>query len=219
MPRTRDLFDASEKETIRRAVDEAEGRTAGEIVPFVVGASDEYESAFWKGAVLGGLAVALVAAVGRELVETWASATWLWLIAPTMIGVAAGMFASTLVPLVKRTLVTEEIMDKRCRRRAALAFVEEEVFATRDRTGILIFLSLFERRVVILGDSGINARVEEAEWQEISDDLAAGIRAGRAAAALVEAIDRCGELLERKGVAIRPDDTDELADDLRLRDR
>ena len=39
---------------------------------------------------------------------------------------------------------------------AMAAFVEEEVFSTRDRTGILLFLSLFEHRVVVLGDSGIN---------------------------------------------------------------
>lgn len=143
----------------------------------------------------------------------------LWLVAPPVIGAAGGMALSTFVPFVKRALVSAEVMDRRARRRAGMAFLEEEIFATRDRTGILIFLSLFEHRVVILGDSGINARVEEADWQGIVDDLAAGIRAGRAAGALVEAIGRCGELLERKGVEIRPDDTDELADDLRLKDR
>lgn len=230
MTSSRDLFDASEKDAIRRAVEEAEGRTAGEIVPYVVGASDEYEGALWKGGVLGALAMALLAGLVRAwmalrwlappLLEEWGGGGMLlWLVAPPVIGAAGGMALSTFVPFFKRALVSAEVMDRRARRRAGMAFLEEEIFATRDRTGILIFLSLFEHRVVILGDSGINARVEAVDWQGIVDDLAAGIRAGRAADALVEAIGRCGELLERKGVEIRPDDTDELADDLRLKDR
>jgi putative membrane protein len=100
-----------------------------------------------------------------------------------------------------------------------VAFLEEEIFRTRERTGILIFLSLFEHRVVILGDEGINRRVEKEEWEGIVDDLVSGIRAGETVEGLVEAITRCGELLERRGVAIREDDADELRDHLRSRER
>jgi putative membrane protein len=99
--------------------------------------------------------------------------------------------------------------------RAAAAFLEAEVFATRDRTGVLIFLALFEHRVVVLADSGIAARVEPGAWKGISDRLAAGIREGRAAAALIEAIGACGRLLAERRVERRPDDVSELPDHLR----
>ena len=86
-------------------------------------------------------------------------------------------------------------------------------------TRILLLLSLFERRVVVLGDSGINAKVGEEEWREITQRIAAGIHDGRPGEALVEGIAACGRLLARRGVDIRPDDRNELRDDLRRRDR
>ena len=116
-------------------------------------------------------------------------------------------------------MVSGEILEIRVRRRAAVAFLDEELFRTRDRTGILLFLSLFEHRVVVLADEGINAQVEADEWSELTSKLAAGIRQGRAASALVEAIGRCGQLLAERGVKIRPDDENELGDDLRFHDR
>jgi uncharacterized membrane protein len=49
--------------------------------------------------------------------------------------------------------------------------------------------------------------------------LIAGIKAGRAAESLIEAIARCGELLEQYEVVRRPDDEDELSDAPRIRER
>jgi len=69
--------------------------------------------------------------------------------------------------------------------------------------------------VVILADSGIHAQVEESRWQAISRDMARGIAAGRAGDALLGGIRACGELLAERGVAPRPDDADELSNELR----
>jgi putative membrane protein len=123
------------------------------------------------------------------------------------------------VPAVKRWLAGGDLLDLRTRQRAERAFLEEEVFRTRDRTGILVFLSLFEHRVVVLGDAGINKQVEQRHWDGIIQSIVAGIRAGRPGEALVLAIRQCGELLERYGVALQPDDTNELSNDLRRGDR
>jgi len=111
------------------------------------------------------------------------------------------------------------LLDLRTRQRAEMAFLEEEVFRTRQRTGILLFLSLFEHRVIVIGDSGINQQVQQSQWDGIVKTVAAGIHAGRPGEALVEGIRQCGELLERHGVAIQPDDSDELSNELRRRDR
>lgn len=214
-----DYFTAAELERIRRAVDAAEGQTAGEIVPYAVVASDDYAEATWKGSTLGALAAALLAAVLHGLGGFWGIGGYLWLGLPTVAGAAVGYLAAARIAWLKRLLVPSAVVERRVERRAALAFIEEEVFFTRERTGILIFVSVFEREVLILGDSGINAKVKPEEWGEIVADIAAGIAAGKAADALVEGIRRCGDLLERRGVEIRPDDIDELADELRTRDR
>ena len=95
---------------------------------------------------------------------------------------------------------------------AAAAFVRGEVFATRERTGILVFLALLEHRVVVLGDAGINERVQPEEWQAIANDIVAGIRRSRPAAALAAGIEACGRLLAERGVPQVEEDVNELPD-------
>lgn len=217
MPR-KPLFSEQDLEAIRQAVAAAEGETSGEIVPFVVDASDSYEGALWKGAAVGALGSALLAALAHALAGIWGGGP-LWVGLPAAAGGALGFLSAALVPAVRRALVPADVLERRVRRRAAVAFVEEELFDTRERTGILLLLSIFERRVVVLGDTGINTKVEEAEWRSISEAIAAGVRDGRAGAALIEGIGECGRLLARRGVELRTDDRNELRDDLRRRDR
>lgn len=212
------LFSERDLEAVRQAVAAAEGETSGEIVPFLVEASDAYEGALWKGAALGALGLALVAAIGHAVAGLWGAGA-LWIGLPAAAGGALGFLLAAFVPAVKRSLIPADVLERRVRRRAAVAFLEEEVFRTEERTGILLFLSAFERRVVVLGDAGINARVGEEEWGAITETIAAGIRTGRPGEALVEGIGACGRLLARRGVEIRPQDRNELRDDLRRRDR
>jgi putative membrane protein len=212
------LFSEQDLKAVRGAVAAAEGQTSGEIVPFVVDASDTYEGSVWKGAALGALGASLLAALVFTVAEFWGGGV-LWIGLPAAAGGGLGFLLAAFVPPVKRGLIPRDVVERRVRRRAAVAFLEEELFNTRDRTGILLFLSLFERRVVVLGDAGINAKVGEEEWAAITDAIAAGILDGRPGEALVEGIGACGRLLARRGVEIQPDDRNELGDELRRRDR
>lgn len=86
-------------------------------------------------------------------------------------------------------------------RRAIAHRVAMEQFAMRglahkkDRSGVLIFVSLAERYARIVADDGIAARVPQAEWQAAVDALVAHMRDGRIADGFVTAIDLCGEKL------------------------
>ena len=214
------LFTDAERERIRQAVGQAETRTAGEIVPFVVRRSGDYEVAVWRAASAGALLAGIVALAVAWGYDGWGWG-WLytaWALALVMtLGGIAGALASLIEP-VRRLFAGPGHLDEQVHRRAALAFVEEEVFDTRDRTGILLFVSLFEHRIEVVGDAGINAKVEPGEWDEVVALIRDGIRARSLADGLVAAVERCGDLLHRSGVEVRPDDTDELADDVRVRD-
>jgi putative membrane protein len=107
------------------------------------------------------------------------------------------------------------LVERRVAQRAAEAFLAEEVFDTRDRTGILLFLSLLEHKVLVLGDAGINAKVQQSEWEEVVKLIVDGMRSGKPADGLIEAIQKCGALLKREGVVIKPDDKDELSNQMR----
>lgn len=215
MPMTSDrFFSQADLDAIRAAVGKAEGQTSGEIVPYVVDRSDEYPSAAWKGAALGALLAPLVALAVHRWSSIWGIPIEYWIALPAPIGGALG-YLLALLPPVRRWMAGEEALEARTRRRAAVAFLEQEVFRTGDRTGILLFVSLFEHRVVVLADSGIHEKVEQGQWEEISRRLAGEIRRGRPGPAMVEAIRACGELLARHKVEIRPDDRNELSDELR----
>jgi putative membrane protein len=213
------FFRENDLEAIRAAVAEAEGRTSGEIVPYVVEASDVYSGAVWKGTAFGAIAGPLVAEALYLLGNFWGGAMPLWIALPAAAGGAAGFLLTSLVPAVKRWLAGDEFLDVRTLERASQAFLEQEVFRTRERTGILLFLSLFEHRVVVLGDAGINQKVEKQQWDGIVQTVVTGIRAGRPGEALAVAIRQCGELLESHGVARQADDRNELPDELRRGDR
>lgn len=209
------LFTQQDLARISAAVAAAEGETAGEVVPYMVEQSDDYDEAELRGALLGAVMPAVVLVLLRRLTELWIPFDALEAGLAILAGIAAGWALAAFVPPVKRLLAGARLMERRTAARAAEAFIAEEVFATRDRTGILLFVSMLERRVTVIGDSGINARVRREEWTEIVERVAAGLRSGRVADGLVEALGMCGTLLRRSGVARRSDDTNELPDRLR----
>jgi putative membrane protein len=117
---------------------------------------------------------------------------------------------------VRRLLLSQVYMDQTTRQRAENAFLEEEVFNTRQRTGIMIFISFFEHEVMVMADKGISKVVEQKQWDMIVADLVAEIRAGKIIEGLEAGIKRCGDLLLEKGFKKTDDDTNELSDDLRV---
>ena len=212
-------FSELDQDRIREAVAAAERATSGEIVPYVVARSGRYEVALWRGAAIGAVLVAVAGLVAGAVYDGW-GLNWLYaaegMLALLVLGALAGALVAWWAP-VRRALAGRRRMDESAARRAAQAFVEEEVFDTRDRTGILLFVSLFEHRLLVLGDAGINAKVGPDEWVEVVALARDGIRRGAPTDGLVAAIERCGELLHRRGVEIRHDDSDELSDRVRLR--
>ena len=207
---SRHLFSAADEEAIRAAVEDAEQRSAGEVVPWIVEACDPYPEAAWKGAALGAL-LGMALGLGAHLLAGAWGAGLLWLVLPAFAGGAAGLALGGL-PAVKRLLVDDEVVSHRVRTAAEAAFLRGEVFATSERTGILVFLALLEHRVVVIGDSGINERVQPEEWQAIADEIVAGVRRSRPAAALAAGIEACGRLLAERGVPQLEEDLNELSD-------
>lgn len=217
-------FGEAELRRIQEAVQAAEERTSGEIVTYVVGECDDYPEADLVGGVLGlfaGLACAAVAHTvsGRwGFAELWGGAA-LWFGAFATAGFVLGYVMVRAFAGLRRRLLSRELIDRRVAVRAESAFLEEEVFETDERTGILLFLALFEHRAVVLGDRGINDKVDAGEWEAVVELMVSGMRRSDPAGALVAAVRECGAILDRHDVEIQPDDRDELPDAPRIRER
>lgn len=209
------FFSKSDREAIHAATTAAEAKTAGELVVYVTERCDPHPEVAWKGSVVGGALGALFAAVIVWRFGGWGAPDYLWLLIGFQLGLVAGWIASRFDPVARR-LIGEEALDSRVDGRAAEAFLDEQVFATRERTGVLIFVALFEHRVLVLADEGIDERVADDAWDEISGDLASGIRRGSPTQALIQAVERCADLLEAHGV--HPADSEnEISDEPRFR--
>jgi putative membrane protein len=198
------FFTDQEKSQIREAVRRAESKTSGEIVPMVVEHSADYTTTRLTAAILG----ALVGAGLWLLVQPFPHP--LWIIAAQAIGFLAVLVLLRIKPGMIRFLMDEAVIEAAIRQRAQMAFFEHGLYQTQDRTGVLIMISLLERRVQILADQGINQRVPQSVWSDLVQHLIGGIHQGKTAVVLCEVIERCGQILAQH-FPRRSDDRDELS--------
>lgn len=211
-------FTAEELEAIREATRNAERLTGGEVVCVIVRQSDIYEASVWKAATFGALGGTFLAGLWVTYTDAWIGSVLPWILLPSIIGAAIGTLLIRAIPALRRALIPPQSMDLRVDRRAAAAFLHEEIFDTRERTGVLVFVSLFEHGIRILRDKGVEEQIQKEAWEPIVEGLSKALRTGRKGPAIEAAVEACGNLLMEHGVARRPDDENELSDEPRLYD-
>ncbi len=201
-----------EQQEVIRSVQEAEKITSGEIVPMVVSTSYHYPLANVIGALLFSLTLAIIVTLAVSIRKMWLVPNRydMWIF-PAVLALSFPLFHEFIKRLVflKRLFISAAEIDEEVEEAALTSFYRKGLGNTRDKTGILIFISVFERKVWVLADEGINEKVDTGTWQEIVDIVTLGIKEKRQGPALCNAVKRCGELLERN-FPIKPDDTDEL---------
>ncbi|MBN2893760.1 MAG: TPM domain-containing protein [Bacteroidales bacterium] len=208
-------FSEAEKEQIKNAVKELESKTSSEIVPYFVERSDNYYEAPFVGAVL----------MSFLIVVTLNFMSWFWIL-PTKFDIFSYSIVSVLVvavvffvlmisPFLRVLIIPEKREKKMVYSRAVDAFLSEEVFKTKKRTGILIFVSKLERNVVILADKGINERVSAEQWQHIVDKLTLGIKKNKVVESFEIAIKDCENVLLKAGFINEENDLNEISDEIR----
>lgn len=200
---------AREYDQINAAVEAAEKLTAGEIVCMVQSASYHYP----MSEVIGGATLALPTA----LVLTPLVGGWLWLGTQNMwifLSILAPVFVLChwLVrscPWLKRLFISKREITEEVEEAAVTSFFKHGLYRTKEGTGILIFISVFERKVWVLADKGIDAKVSSDHWQSVVADITQGIRDKQAAASICRAIETIGRTLATH-FPVAPDDINEL---------
>ncbi len=86
---------------------------------------------------------------------------------------------------------------------------------TRDRTGVLVYILLSERKLQIVADKGINDKVEDATWQTIANLIAEHFKEGRYLEGILNGLDEIGKILAQH-FPIKPDDTNELSNEVEI---
>jgi putative membrane protein len=213
-------FSEADLQRIKSAVKEAEAKISGEIVPVIVERSGIYRTANYKASMIGAMCCfVLMIILDRYVIEDVSTTLYydpIFIFSVVILGGILGWILPNLSEQVKRKLVTQDHMDECTRQRAENAFLEEEIFNTRHRTGIMIFISFFEHEVIVMADRGISKVVDQKEWDKIVFDLISNIKKGHFIEGVEAGIKRCGEILLEKGFLKTTDDVNELRDDLRI---
>ena len=182
----------AEIHAVTNAVRAAEQHTDGEIVPMIVRASARVTLLPRLIFVLG-CALAAGVYIGLNQMDLVSEPLW-YAVGIIVLFFPLAEIAARLAP-VQRLFISKDEREYETHARAALEFFTSGLAHTKNHTGVLIFLSLMERKCVVLADEGISSRLPESTWQGIVDKVIAGIRSGRPADGLVHAIEDCGKIL------------------------
>jgi putative membrane protein len=198
------LFSEADAERIEAAIRRVEEKSASEIVVAIAPRSGEYR--LGRGAVA--VAAALCAALALHQLWPELGVTWLLLAElPVLLAVHALLGIGPL----QRALISQAVIDRHVSDRAFANFARRGIHQTSAGTGVLIFISELEHRVVILGDRGIHQLLGEAGWREHVDHIVAAIHRGQPAAGVIEVLERLGVVLAETA-PVQPGDRNELSD-------
>jgi putative membrane protein len=117
----------------------------------------------------------------------------------------------TVWPGLKSLIIPKKDKVGKVRRKAESDFFRHHVAATKGGTGVLVYISRFERRVELLVDAGIAAKIPQDTWKSVVDGVIAGIKGPDLVKDLCAQIVRIGETLS-KDFPRRADDVNELPD-------
>ncbi|MFT4589578.1 MAG: putative membrane protein [Candidatus Binatia bacterium] len=224
MKKVSQLFAENDRKRIADAIEKAEQKTSAEIVTVVATASGRYDRA---EDIVGFLTALLAVTAGwlacpafhsESAWETGPSISGLFPVLVSMVaGFVAGSALASRLPSLRLPFIPKKELEEEVQRAAQAAFMSSRIRKTAGGTGILLFVSFYEHRVVVLPDDAIVEKLPGQDWGKLCDAIVSGMKANRPTEALEEAVTRCGDILG--GVLPRQDDDDdELSNELILID-
>lgn len=227
------FFSSEEKKRIESAIRESEAETSGEIVAMVVERSDSYRDI---DVMISMIMASLISLYPAEIAFAYAEKllpkllpAFSWSASvPDGARFFTGLFtfiAATVIlhiPLrallsrmeaLKSWFIPVKRKNAEVKERALKAFHDKNLGATRDATGVLFLVSLLERRVQVLADHGIYKKITQEKLDSFASGIAKGMKEGKGAEALSNAIKEAGRELAMH-FPRRGDDSNELSNTL-----
>lgn len=197
------FLDAAARAAFTAAIEDIERGSATEVVVAVRRRSARYIHA---NVIVG--AAAAFAGLAAMLFSAHEFALGSILIDPFVVGGLAGAVVE-LLPDVKRWLTPRAARQRAVLAAARAAFVERGVHRTRDRSGLLVYISWLEREVAMVADSGIERATSTETRTAAARAMSDAIRGGGAAVA--RELARLAPALAA-AMPCRADDINELPD-------
>ena len=183
----------SEIKKIEAAIDRAEELTSGEIVPVIVTRS----ASVGHVPLTLTLLLTLVVVVAELPFSEWLWVTpwaWLWPVVLVVIYGVAHFLAKLM--WVQKIFVPERDEVEEVHQRAHLEFYANRVNRTQGGAGVLIFVSVMEKKAVVLADEALAQKVPKETWDQVVSDLGKKLHKGEWGEGFVDAIHTCGRHLQ-----------------------
>ena len=215
------LFTQSDRDAINRAVQAAEARTSAEILPVVVASSGRYDRSedivgLWLG-VAALLGVWCVFPSVTDPPGSWGAPAAVWqflaFAAAVVVGFMVGALIGSRVDVIRHLFTPARQLRDEVNLRARAVFYDERVHHTAGRSGVLLYVSLFERMAVVLADESVVAQLGQTQIDALCAEFTQRLRTGAPTTAFCETIALAGERLSSV-LPRQTDDVNELADAL-----
>jgi putative membrane protein len=199
------FLDPGESDDLEKEIAHLEAQTGVQLVTAIIGKADSYVELPWKAFALGAALAGLALVIAAALWPRWTDAGDPLIFAVAILGAgAASAILAVVAPAYARLFLRATRRDVEVRHYAQAFFLRRELFATRERNGILLLVSLFERKVEILPDVGLHARFDAADWRAVIDAMTPLLRERRCFGALQQGVARVQAMLLAKGMTAVP---------------
>lgn len=146
----------------REAIDAIESVSSAEVVVAIRPRLRRW----WLGNAVVGVVLMLALLAFELFSEDYEFELWSIAVTPLMALIIGMLLVEAISPL-DRLLTPRSVADAILQEAAHAAFYELGVHGTRGRTGVLVFLALQERRVMLVGDLAVVDRVKLATQAEV----------------------------------------------------
>ncbi len=187
---------------VEAAVKEVEAKTSVEVVVAVRPSSGSYRHTDYLVGAAVGMVLLCVFLYHPDPFD------WTYLPLEVSAAFAFGTITSALFDPLRRALTSRRLMNDYAEAKARSFFVEQRLTRTRDRTAVLLFVSVFEKRVVVVCDLGVDEQALGAPFADAKRSLERGV--GRVDS-FVGALTSLGPIFAAH-LPRRADDTNELSD-------
>jgi putative membrane protein len=184
------IISSEELYQVSELITESEKRTDSELVPMIVDMSDLYPAAHFRAAIITSFLFSL--ALYFSPLSIINPIYYLWIQIP---GLLVGYFLAH-VTFVKRWLTFEAELECEVKQRALEAFFEHNLHSTQNNNGVLIFISLMERKIKIITDIAVKEKIKQEVWDQIVHDFTDEVKKSTLVGALKKTIEASTHVLE-----------------------
>jgi len=203
MIQAKDLFSAEQRNEIERAVSEVEAKTACEILPVVASASGRYDRAedifgFWF-TLLAVAALWFFFPPAKPDVGSWAESTFFSLFVVMVVMIVSfvlGVCLASQFGSIRKLFTPKKHMQDEVAARARTIFFDQRIHHTDQRVGLLIYVSIYERMAVILGDQTVVDKLGQSELDRLCQFLTQSLRNVDCTTAICRTIHEVGKQLK-----------------------